>query len=331
MSDDKRDGGPVDRQRAELSDTAIDWMVRLSSGRATPQDRMVFLRWRGQSAAHEAAAREAEVLMRDVGSTRQADALRMGARAVTTQPVWRPVERPLRRRFLMGGVAAASLAVAAVSVEALGPFAAIYADHATRVGERRRVDLPDGSVATLNTATALSLDFSEERRRIVLHGGEALFEVSKDPNRPFSVISEDAQTRALGTVFAVKRSGDCADVVVREGTVEVRVGASAPVRVDAGQRLDFVGRRRLEPRIVDADRETAWQRGKLIFNRRRLESVVAELERYRPGRIVVLGDQVKNLEVTGVFDLDDPDRLLRTLGDATQVRIAQLPLLTIIR
>lgn len=321
MSDDKR----------ELSEAAIDWIVRMSSGRATAQDRMAFLRWRGQSAAHEAAAREAEALMRDVGSTRQADEVRISTRRSTAGSAWHPVARPLRRRFLLGGAAAASVAVVTLGVEVLGPVAALYADHATRIGERRRVDLPDGSVATLNTATALSLDFTDERRRIVLHDGEALFEVKKDPNRPFTVVSEGAQTRALGTVFAVKRSGDCADVVVREGIVEVRVGPAAPVLVEAGQRLDFVGRRRLEPRAVDADRETAWQRGKLIFNRRRLESVATELERYRPGRIIVLGDLVKTLEVTGVFDLDDPDRLLRTLGDATQVRIAQLPLLTIIR
>jgi transmembrane sensor len=327
MSDDanhgRREATPV-----ELSDAAIDWLVKLGSGSATPQDRAAFERWRALSPAHERAAQEAETLMRDVGATRQAERLRSAARSALSA---RPAGRPVRRRMILAGAAAASVAAVAVGLEAMGPLAALYADHATRIGERRRIELPDGSVATLNTATALSLDFTDERRRVVLHAGEASFDVAKDPNRPFTVVSEDAQTRAVGTIFAVKRTDRCADVVVSEGIVEVRVDGSPPVRVGAGQRLDFTGSRKLQPRSVDTELATAWQRGKLIFNRRPLDAVVAELARYRPGRILVVGERAKALQVTGVFDLDDPDRLLRTLEDATQVRISRLPMLTIIR
>lgn len=60
------------------SDEAIEWLVRLSSGRATPRDRLAFLPWRDRSAEHEAAAREAEAILRGVGETRQADQLRRG-------------------------------------------------------------------------------------------------------------------------------------------------------------------------------------------------------------------------------------------------------------
>ncbi len=83
--------------------------------------------------------------------------------------------------------------------------------------------------------------------------------------------------------------------------------------------------------MVDVDAATAWQRGKLIFNRRPLENVVAELQRYRTGRIVILGDRLKTLEVTGVFDLDDTDRILRTIEETTKARVVQMPLFTIIR
>lgn len=323
MSDDAKHG--------ELSDAAIDWMVRLSSGKATAEDRLSFARWRGLSPEHEAAALQAEALMRDVGATRQADAMRLGARPVPAPPALRANGRPMRRRLLLGGAAAATVAAVAIGLDALGPMASLYADHSTRVGQRRKVELADGSTVMLNTATALSVDFTDERRQIVLYGGEAVFDVAKDPNRPFTVVSGDTRTRAVGTVFAVKHTGTCADVVVSEGTVEVRIGANPPIRLDAGQRIDVSGRRRPEAVAVDADQAMAWQRGKLIFNRRRLESVVAELERYRRGRIVILGEQAKDLRVTGVFELDDPDRLLLALQDATHVRISQLPLLTVIR
>jgi transmembrane sensor len=314
-------------QDVSLSDEAIDWLVRLNSGRAIAEDRRAFRRWRRRSAAHEAAAREAEAIFGGVGETRQADRLRRGSEPLP----FRPRARRLSRRFVFAGATAASVAAVAVGVNAFGPLAAFYADHATRVGERRRVALPDGSMAFLNTATALSVDYSVETRRLVLHQGEALFEVAKDRNRPFVAVAGDLEAWALGTTFAVRRVDANSDVIVTEGTVEVRLGTQDAVRLEAGQSLDFGAGPRPRARTGDADAATAWQRGKLIFNRRPLQDVVAELERYRAGRIAIMGERLKTLQVTGVFDLDDPDRLLRALAETTQARIVEMPLLTIIR
>ena len=329
MSDEKQ--GPraaEDEPSRRLSDEAIDWLVRLGSGRATPKDRLTFLRWRQRSAAHEAAAVEAETLLRAVGETRQADQLRRHGEPLSPAGVRR---RPIGRRILFAGAAAASLAVVAVALPSLGPLSALYADHATGVGGRKRVALADGSIAVLNTATAVSVDYSGKERRVVLHDGEALFEVAKDAARPFIVVAGDVEVRAVGTAFVVRLKEACEHVTVSEGTVAVKVGGRPPIRVEAGQRLGVGDGDRFKLGTVDIDAVTAWQRGKLIFNRRPLESVVAELQRYRAGRIVILGDRLKALEVTGVFDLDDTDRILRTIEETTKARIVHMPLLTVIR
>lgn len=320
MSDEKQ--GPSkaeDGPGRRLSDEAIDWLARLGSGHATPKDRLAFLRWRQRSAAHEAAAVEAETLLRAVGETRQADQLRRHGALLT--------RRPVGRRVLFAGAAAASLAVVAVGLPSLGPLSALYADYATGVGGRKRVALADGSVAILNTATAISVDYSGKERRVTLHDGEALFEVAKDASRPFIVVAGDVEVRAVGTAFVVRLK----EVTVSEGTVDVAIGGRPPIRVVAGQRLDLGEGDRFKLSTVDIDAATAWQRGKLIFNRRPLESVIAELQRYRAGRVVVLGDRLKALEVTGVFDLDDTDRILRTIEETTKARVVQMPLLTVIR
>lgn len=330
MSDEgEKPGAARTAPGSTLSDEAIDWLVRLSSGRATPKDRLAFLRWRQRSPMHEAAAAEAETLMRGIVETRQADRMRHGAEPLP----FRPSPRRFGRRtvFVGAGAAAASVAMVAVGLNVLGPLSSLYADHATAVGERRCIALSDGSVVTLNTATALSIDYSGNERRVVLYDGEALFEVAKDPNRPFVVTAGTGQARAVGTAFVVGRKDTCEHVIVTEGTVEVTVGKAAPVRLEAGQRLGFGEGEQHKLRTVDVDSLTAWQRGKLIFNRRSLQSVVEELQRYRRGRIVIANEQLKTLQVTGVFDLDDPDRLLRTIEETTKARVVQMPLLTIIR
>ena len=328
MSDEKQGPGRAsDAVGRRLSDEAIERLVRLGSGRATPKDRLAFLRWRQRSAAHEAAAVEAEALLRAVGETRQADQLRLQG-----EPSGRTMHgRPMARRVLLGGAAAASAAAVVIALPSLGPLSALYADHATGIGGRKRVELADNSIVMLNTATAISVDYSARERRLVLHDGEALFEVTKDPSRPFVVVAGNAEVRAVGTAFVVGLKETFEHVTVSEGVVEVKVGNRPPMRVEAGQRLEVGEGGRFRLAAVDIDTVTAWQRGKLIFNRRPLESVVAELQRYRAGRIVILGDRLKALEVTGVFDLDDTDRILRTIEETTRARVAQMPLLTVIR
>jgi len=313
-----------------LSDEAIDWLVRLASGRATPRDRLAFLAWRARSPEHEQAAHDTEALLRDLGDTRAADLLRQNpeivAREAGPSHRWR-----IGRRAVFTGAAAATAVAAAAGIGMFGPVAALYADHATSVGERRQVSLPDGSVAFLNTATALSVDYSDAHRRLTLHGGEAQFEVAKDAARPFIVTARGAETRAVGTIFTVRCGEGETDVTVSEGTVEVRVGAHEAVRLDAGQRLSYGAAGPRAPEVIDVDAATAWRRGKLIFNRRPLQEVVTELERYRSGRIVILSERLKTLQVTGVFDLDDPDTLLRTIEETTKARLVHLPLVTLIR
>src|SRR5690606_20965638 len=105
-------------------------------------------------------------------------------------------------------------------------------------------------------------------------------------------------------------------VTVLEGLVDVATNNALgePVRAAANQRVRYHSAGvPSAPEMVDSDVVTAWRRGKLIFNRRPLGDVIAELARHRSGHIVVLNDQVRTLEVTGVFDLADPEAVLQTI------------------
>ncbi|HWB50399.1 MAG TPA: FecR domain-containing protein [Stellaceae bacterium] len=312
-----------------FSDQAIDWLVRLGSGRATDEDRAAFTAWRQRSPTHAAAAAEAEALLQAIGETRNAAGFRRDAAPVL--PFRPPPAARLTRRAILGGSVAASAAAVVGGSGVFGPLARLYSDYSTGVGERRRIALADGSVVWLNTASALSLDYTGAARRLALNAGEAMFEVAKDPSRPFIVAAANGETRAVGTVFAVRRDAATTDVTVTEGIVEIRCGGEVPVRVGAGQRVAYGAAAVGRPESIDTDAATAWQRGKLIFNRRPLGEVAAELQRYQNARIVVTDSELEALRVTGVFDLDDPDLLLRTVAKTTGAHLVRLPFLTLIR
>lgn len=305
------------RVEPSLSDEAIERLVRLHSGSTGAAERMDFLRWRGLSVEHERAAREAEALWGALPETRHAEDYR------------RRVRRPRRWLALAASACVAAIAVAIVLPE---PLAGLYADYATRTGERRMLELADGSRVWLNSDSSLSVDFGPQQRRLRLHSGEALFEVAKDAARPFIVEARGGEVRAVGTRFDVDSRGPQVRVDVTEGVVQVNSAGSAPVRLSAGERLSYREAAAPEPvQPLDLSSASAWQRGKLIFNQRPLGEVLDELERYLPGRIVLTDGALRQHKVSGVFDLKDPDALLKTLERLQPVTVTHLPWLVLIR
>jgi transmembrane sensor len=77
-------------------------------------------------------------------------------------------------------------------------------------------------------------------------------------------------------------------------------------------------------RRIDLGKETAWQRGKVIFEAQSLATVIEELNRYRPGRIMILNPALRALKVTGLFDVADPDAALRMIQHTIPIRHTNL-------
>lgn len=301
-----------------LSDEAIDWMVRLHSGRSTPEERGAFGRWRAQSAAHEAAAAEAEALWHGLGSA-GAD-MRGERRAARTR---------MTRRAVLGGLTlgALGLATAGSGLWRSGP----KADYATGVNETREITLEDGSRVHLNASSALALHFSRAERRLTLLAGQALFTVTPDAQRPFIVGAGDGWTRAIGTQFDVDIRAEETVVTVVEGKVTVGTERALPgVTLQANETVRYGGGSLGRPRPVDAALATSWRRGKLIFDRRPLADVVNELQRHTNTRIVIASGSLGELEVTGVFDLNDPLSVLETIEQTLPVRVLRLPFVSVI-
>jgi len=306
---------------SELEDQAIEMLVHLHSGRATAADHLAYNNWCQRAEVHAHAARKAEALWGAFPHTQKAQQF------VAPNPEKR--RKPVRALWAAG--MAACLALMMFSGVLLRPWSALYADHVTDSGEQRELRLQDGSLLWMNGDTVLSVDYSHNRRGITLYQGEALFEVAKDPARPFIVHAAQGDVQAIGTRFDVDQRGDKVTVQVSEGIVQISSGGET-MRLPAGQSSAY--RQGMAPQAgveVDVHNVATWQRGKLIFNARPLGDVLAELDRYIPGLLYLTDETLAARRISGIFEVDDPQAALNALEQTQPLRITRLPLLTLVR
>lgn len=201
----------------------------------------------------------------------------------------------------------------------------LASDHASAVGERTPVTLADGSRILLNSRSAVAVDFGPAARHVRLLRGEAWFEVSSDAARPFTVETPQGSVRVTGTSFGVRRDEGATRVNLVEGGVALSLpGSLETLGLAPGQQAQLSAEGISDPAPFDRTAATAWLRGQLVFYDTPLAEVVASLNRYRPGRIVILDEELHRLKVSGVFTTDDPDAALTVIADTLPVSVTRL-------
>jgi len=192
------------------------------------------------------------------------------------------------------------------------------------VGEHRRIELPDGSLLVLDTATAVDLRFDQRRRLILLHEGAIFLAVAADRARPLAVITPEARTQALGTRFSVRRlHGIATRVTVHESQVELcpRDDLDHCRRLERGQQAQATARQVEPPVAVPLQTTPAWVRSRLEVEDRPVTAVLAELARYHRGLLRYDPSALAGMRVSGVLPLDNLDQALRALAATLPIRI----------
>lgn len=281
----------------ELFAQASAWHFRLQAEDASEQDRSKFSAWLAQTDAHALAWEEAQLLL------------------AALQPAARAAHRPVpgRRRRALPWAAAAML-VLAFGLAWQTPWPdRLRADHYTNVGETQSITLADGSRIQLNTNAAVSLEFTEGERRVQLLRGEAWFEVAHDAAKPFVVASGQAEVRVLGTRFSVSRQGEHTRVQLADGRVEARVEGGDAVILAPGEATEAASGALSAVQTFDPAVAYAWRQRQLVFRQQPLGEVVAELNRYWPGYVFISDAALERKAVSGVFEIDKPDAVMRAL------------------
>lgn len=294
------------------------WVVRLGSHRATDDDARAFKRWCAQSRLHAQAFSRA----REVWHQMAPAALRVRQQEERSARRRMPVAG---RRALLGGAVAAAVAYLAVSPPlGLWPGAAEWgADYRTATGEQREVAVGDGVVLQLNTQTRVNLQH-QGREGIELVAGEAEVVADAPAATRVHVAAGSGTVSAVRARFNIRNIDGEVCVTCLAGEVEVARGTQR-AQLGAGRQLRY-GAAGLGPvAAVDTGAVSAWRRRQLVFDQVPLADVVAEVNRYRPGRLVLTSEALGRSKVQASFSIDRLDDVAFLVRDVYGAELTQLP------
>jgi transmembrane sensor len=299
-----------------VSAEASVWIARISGPNSEPAKKGL-RRWLAESKANRRAFDLATDVWDEAGSLRGCAV----AHLIRSKPA------AGRAHYARPALAASAACIAIVAA-----FAAYLhrGSVTTGVGEQRLVTLDDGSKILLNTSTRLVVKYDEFTRRVELENGEALFDVMKNPLRPFVVTAGGREVTALGTSFDVRRDGPQVTVTLLEGKVTVAAvaetadaSASVPAKVEVlhpGQRLTFAAGRAPQLDRPQIQKVTDWQRGQVSLDNLPLADAVAEMNRYSVVQLRIERPEAAAVRVSGIFRAGDSMSFARAVSQTYGLR-----------
>ena len=302
-----------------LAEEAMAWFAKLRGEAVSAVDRACFDAWLRSNPAHRQAYEEVAAFWDSPGFSQAL------GEASLSLGLGKPPSRfsRSRHRARLALALAASLAVFAVIYRpaALGCW---NADYCAAVGEAKTVALEDGSHVTLNTGSAIRVESGSGSRHVRLLRGEAFFDVSPDARRPFQVDGHYSLTRVKGTRFLVREDQATDTVTVVSGVVEVSRDGQEPAVLRENDQITVDARKAGGIRKVQGSVAGAWMKGKAVFDNAPLAEVVAEIARYRRGTVLIKGDGLRTLKVSGRFDIANTDQALESLAQTLPIRVYRL-------
>ncbi|CAI3800359.1 Protein FecR [Pseudomonas sp. MM221] len=301
-----------------VSEQAIDWMVELRAATPDPALLQRVRLWLQQDPAHQQAWNRLEQrLGHPLAALHALDQRAPGQAAEARRLLMQPTRS---RRDVLGAMASLGLFGATLwggwrSDTTQGWLADLH----TGRGERRSFTLADGSRLSLNSASAVDVQFDAGQRLLVLRHGELLIQVARDPLRPLRVRTAQGQVQALGTRFLVSQEQDATRVVVLQHSVRASLADGQSAELQQGQAA-LLRDSTIERLTGEQQQRAAWLEGRLEVLDEPLYRVVDALRPYQRGYIR-LSPAARDLRVQGVFPLDQPQQALKALAEALPISV----------
>ena len=296
---------------------ALDWLRRLTSGEVTRAELEALEHWRAQSPEHGRALAEANLLWDVLGKVaREAD--------LRARPFF---SRPVGRRAVFAGAAAASLAylMARPPLHLWPAINELAAPYRTATGERRQLAIGAGISVEMDTQTSLTAPvMAGQLCSLELISGQLAVSVQPQADQSVIVTAAGGEVRADLANFVIRREGSSVCVTCADGAVHVTY-RSTTATLGPRQQVTYESNGLRSTTAADPAIVTAWQRGLLVFHDVPLADVVAEVNRYRQGRIILINHALGERKVVAGFRLDQIDDVVKYLSEVFGAKVRSLP------
>ena len=196
-------------------------------------------------------------------------------------------------------------------------------------GSAYELKLADGTHVWLNAQSELTYPtrFSGCERRVKLKG-EAYFDVTKDPDKPFFVETNGAEVKVLGTSFNVAGYEDESEssVTLIEGSVCVHVGDGEHFQISPDEQLTWDRQtRKTQKQTVDTRLFTSWIQGEYVFKDATLEDIFRKLHRWYDFSVTYDNEQLKQKRFSLAVDRKiSLDQLLEIISYTSNVKLKRM-------
>ncbi len=289
--------------------------------------RKVYRRLRGQPAAGFDSGAIDGFLDQDVqrlhtvdpNTNLQWERLRVALKAEPVAVRLRPAVRMVRRVRLATSFAATVVLLVVIGMLVFDRTPTVT--YQTTKGQQTTITLPDSTEVTLNHTSELIVQgkFSRGPRQVTLRG-EAFFHVRKTGG-PFTVNTDIATVRVLGTAFNVRDRENRLEVAVISGSVNVGVRRNGrdSTLVLAKEQLTTCTKGGFPAAAVllPFSEYPGWMHGRLVFHRASFQSVCEEIREQFDITIRAENSHLLGETLTGAVDVRNLDAALSTLARLT--------------
>jgi transmembrane sensor len=203
-------------------------------------------------------------------------------------------------------------------------------EYETKIGEQSTFFLQDKTEIKLNTNSLVKVTYTNKQRVFELLRGEMHVVVAHNKQKPLSVYAGSNIIQAVGTAFNVELGADDVELIVTDGKVlvaDINSQNIAPMKlknvhlpaksfaVSKGQKAQL---KASNTSIIGSDEgklasDLAWQQGNLVFRGESLFEAMQEVARYTKYQFDFGDEDIKNLQIAGLFKTSDISGFLAAL------------------
>ncbi|RCX04714.1 FecR domain-containing protein [Marinomonas foliarum] len=294
---------------------AAEWLIRSQEAPLSTEEQAQLEQWQADSADNRHAWSRAQKLMGHM------NILPKEMAAVVLN---RPEDE--NRRFAIGKL----VLLLAAGPTVWGSFKTIEAqqwtaDYRTAKGEVQEVTLPDGSLVTLNTATAFDMAFDHSARLLTLREGEIQLQINQIDSAqfgPLRIQTQEALLSPQGSQLTVRQCEKMTQLTAINGDIHAAprlIETTNDAIIQSGYQAQLSSYALLSTQLIKPE-TNAWIDRMLAADKVPLKAFAQEVSRYRQGYLRVSPD-IENVMISGSFPTSNTDTILKMLTQTYPIKV----------